>query len=283
MYVTVNGAKLFFDVEGAEYVADGAVLRRKPTVVLLHGGPGADHAVYKPAFSALSDVAQVIYYDHRGNGRSGGDDPADWTLAQWGDDVRGLCDSLGIENPIIIGVSFGGFVAQAYAIRHLGHAKALALISTAALFDFDAMYKAFGRRGGPEAEASARNYWSNPTVETRMAYHEACLPLYTVHQNDPDLFARVLLRNEVALHFNGPKNEQGAMDFRAALAGVDCPTLVMVGEDDPVTPPEFSEAIVDALPNGAEFVCYDACGHGVTGDRPEEAFAVLKTFIARNA
>ena len=49
-------------------------LREKPTLVLLHGGPGFDHALFKPAFSALADIAQVIYYDHRGNGRSGGDD-----------------------------------------------------------------------------------------------------------------------------------------------------------------------------------------------------------------
>ena len=49
MYVTVNGARLFFDVEGLGLVPDGPRMREKPTLVLLHGGPGFDHTVYKPA------------------------------------------------------------------------------------------------------------------------------------------------------------------------------------------------------------------------------------------
>jgi len=70
MHVTVNGARLFFDVEGAKLVADGPQLVERPTIILLHGGPGADHAIHKPAWSRLADYAQVIYLDHRGNGRS---------------------------------------------------------------------------------------------------------------------------------------------------------------------------------------------------------------------
>ena len=51
MFVQVNGVRLYFDVEGAGLVPDGAGLREKPTLVLLHGGPGFDHALFKPAFS----------------------------------------------------------------------------------------------------------------------------------------------------------------------------------------------------------------------------------------
>ena len=101
MFVEVNGARLYFDVEGAGLVTDGPRMTVRPTLVLLHGGPGFDHTMYKPAFSALADVAQIVYLDQRGNGRSGGDDPATWTLAQWGDDVKAFCDALGIEKPIV--------------------------------------------------------------------------------------------------------------------------------------------------------------------------------------
>src|SRR5438034_3149806 len=69
MQVLVNGVRLFFDVEGAKLVPDGPVMREKPTILLLHGGPGFDHSIYKPAFSALADVAQVIFLDHRGKVR----------------------------------------------------------------------------------------------------------------------------------------------------------------------------------------------------------------------
>jgi proline iminopeptidase len=113
MFVAVNGARLYFDVEGAGLVPDGPKMRVKPTLLLLHGGPGFDHTLYKSAFSALSDVAQIVYLDHRGNGRGSGDDSNTWNLTQWGDDVKAFCDVLGIEKPIVYGASFGGMVALA--------------------------------------------------------------------------------------------------------------------------------------------------------------------------
>src|SRR5260370_22321066 len=88
--------------------------------------------MFKPAFSQLSDVAQIVYFDHRGNGRSARGKSADWNLAQWGDDVRGVCEVLGISSPVVFGFSFGGFVAQSYATRHPGHPGRLGLGSTAA-------------------------------------------------------------------------------------------------------------------------------------------------------
>jgi pimeloyl-ACP methyl ester carboxylesterase len=67
MRVLVNGVRLFFDVEGLSLVPDGPTMREKPTLLLLHGGPGFDHSIYKPAYSSLADCAQVIYLDHRGS------------------------------------------------------------------------------------------------------------------------------------------------------------------------------------------------------------------------
>ena len=57
-------------------------MQQRPTLLLLHGGPGADHSLYKPAFSQLAGIAQVIYLDHRGNGRSDRATPDTWTLRQ---------------------------------------------------------------------------------------------------------------------------------------------------------------------------------------------------------
>ena len=66
MHVSVNGVRLFFDVEGAKLIPDGPVMREKPVLLMLHGGPGADHSIYQPAYSALADIAQIVYLDHRG-------------------------------------------------------------------------------------------------------------------------------------------------------------------------------------------------------------------------
>src|SRR5260221_11402229 len=90
MHVLVNGGRLFFDVEGAKLVPNGPAMREKPTLILLHGGPGFDHSIYKPAYSALAESAQIVYLDHRGNGRSEDGLQESWNLAQWGDDVRVL-------------------------------------------------------------------------------------------------------------------------------------------------------------------------------------------------
>lgn len=77
MRVTVNGVRLYFDVEGCGLAALDRQMIARPTLVLLHGGPGADHSLFKPEFSAMTDAAQVVYLDLRGSGRSNhGDDPA---------------------------------------------------------------------------------------------------------------------------------------------------------------------------------------------------------------
>ena len=218
MFIEVNGARLYFDVEGAGLIPDGPSMKAKPTLVLLHGGPGFDHTMYKPAFSALADIVQIVYFDQRGNGRSTGGVPETWNLAQWGDDVKGLCDALGIEKPIVYGGSFGGFVAQSYATRYPDHPAKLILASTAARVDFPTIFAAFERIGGPHARAVAETYWLDPTAESRAKYIEVCFPLYRPRPSaNTDMLKRSIVRNEVALRFNGPRNEQGRMDYRSAL------------------------------------------------------------------
>lgn len=280
MRITVNGARLFFDIEGAGLVPDGPAMTHRPTLILLHGGPGADHSLYKPGFGALADICQIVYLDHRGNGRSDPGTPGQWTLDQWADDLHGFCQALDIERPIVLGTSFGGFVAQAYAARYPDNLAKLILISTAAKFEFEEMYAAFERIGGGAARDAAEAYWGAPTVPTRRRYAEVCLPLYTQSPMDPDVFARILLKDDVALHFNGPLNEQGRMDFRDKLADLTCPVLVMAGEEDPITPIVFSERIVAALPpEQVRFERIPNAGHGVVGDAPVRAIEALREFI----
>jgi proline iminopeptidase len=60
MHVLVNGVRLFFDVEGARRVPDGPAMRKKPTLLMLHGGPGADHSIYKPDYSGLAEVERAM-------------------------------------------------------------------------------------------------------------------------------------------------------------------------------------------------------------------------------
>jgi pimeloyl-ACP methyl ester carboxylesterase len=287
MHVSVNGVRLFFDVEGAKLVPDGPVMREKPVLLMLHGGPGADHSIYRPAYSALADIAQIVYLDHRGNGRSEDGPRENWNLAQWGDDVRAFCDALGIANPIVLGASFGGMVALAYATRHPDHPSKLILISTEARGGSypDRRVELFERFGGPEVGALARRRFLQPEApldrEARDAWRRLAMPVYTRIPRDPDMARRAISRPEVALHwFARPGGESDTFNMFPELGRIRCPTLVIGGEDDPMHPIESQADLAATLPASlVQFERFAECGHGVVPDTPERAMPLLREFI----
>jgi pimeloyl-ACP methyl ester carboxylesterase len=288
MWVRVNGIRLFFDVEGAGLVPDGPRMRERPTVVLLHGGPGFDHSLYKPAFSALTDVAQVVFLDHRGNGRSEAGPQEAWTLAQWGDDVRAFCDTLGIARPIVYGASFGGTVALAYATRHPEHPAGLILVSTEAAAEThrDRRVALFERFGGPEVGALARRRFvdGDTGAATLEAWVRLAFPLYTRTPRNPDAGQRAIRRPEVTRWFLRPDGEGHTFDLFPALSKVQCPTLALGGEDDPMVPIECQADIVAALPpHLVRFERFPGCGHAVLPDGVERAMAVIRSFVVEES
>ena len=286
MHILVNGVRLFFDVEGASLVPEGPAMREKPTLILLHGGPGFDHSIYKPAYSALADVAQIIYLDHRGNGRSDNGPQEKWTLAQWGDDVRAFCEALGIVRPIVLGASFGGMVALAYATRHPEHPGKLVLISTEAKGDthLDRRIALFERFGGPEAGALARKRFLDLTAPRDAdAWRRLAFPHYTRTPRDPTIGGRTVAKPAVSDHwFANPDGEAHRFDMLADLKRITCPTLVLGGEDDPMHPIESQADIAAALPaHLVQFERFANCGHGVVPDAPEKAMAVIREFVLK--
>jgi proline iminopeptidase len=279
MRVQVGDGRLFFDVEGARLVPDGAVMRERPTLLLLHGGPGFDHSIFKPDFSPLAEVAQVVYLDHRSMGRSDRTGADRWTLERWADDVAAFCDALEIEKPIVMGTSFGGFVAEAYATRHPAHPAKLVLCSTSAHWRLDRVLAAFEKLGGREAREAARRYWENPSTDTVADYLKLCIPLYNRVPMGPEVMARSRMNYEVLFHFG--RGAQRSFDFRAELSRIQCPTLVLGGEIDPITPIEDQEEIAAALaPNLVRFERFADAGHGIVGDARDRFMAVLREFVA---
>jgi pimeloyl-ACP methyl ester carboxylesterase len=286
MHVRVNGVRLFFDVEGAKLVPDGPAMREKPTLLLLHGGPGFDHSIYRPAYSALADIVQVIFLDHRGNGRSEAGPSKAWNLAQWGDDVRAFCDVLGIANPIVLGASFGGMVALAYATRHPAHPSKLVLISTEAAGGThrDRRVELFERFGGPEVGALARRRFlevqGHIDQASLDAWRRLAFPLYTRTPRDPDMARRAVSRPEVLHWFTKPDGESHTFNMFPDLCRIQCPTLVLGGEDDPMLPIECQADLAAALPaHLVRFERFADCGHAVVPDAPERAMAVIRDFI----
>ncbi len=274
-----QGVRLFVDVEGPGLVPDGPLMREKPTLVCLHGGPGFDHSGFKRAFSGLADIAQIVYYDHRGHGRSDERPSSEWTLDIWADDVVRLCDALGIVKPIVLGQSFGGFVAQRYIARHPGHASKVILSSTSPHMALERKLVMFEKLGGKAAGELARQFWSQPDPQTWAAYWAGCRKLYNrTEPSDPQAAQRMLVRDEILLHFVA--GEKQGLDLLPGLAAAQCPVLVMAGEEDPVCPLADAQDIAAALPpQWAKLVSFPGAGHGAWRDDPQAAFATLRDFI----
>jgi len=272
------GVRLYFDVESPQFAADGPVLREKPTLLLLHGGPGFDHSAFRPFFPRVADIAQVVYYDHRGHGRSDRRPPEEWTLDTFADDVVRLCDALGIAKPIVLGQSFGGFVAQRYLARHPAHPSKVILSSTSPHMKLERKEAMFGKLGGEAARASCRRFWSEPNADTWADYGVHCRHLYNTTPQDPHGGAHTI--HEFDILFRSASGEQRTMDLLPGLAKAQCPVLVMAGSEDPVCPVADAKDIVAALPpQWMQYREFPNVGHGAWRDDADAAFAVLRQFI----
>ena len=283
MLIEVNNSRLYVDIVGSGLVAKGPEMVERPTVFILHGGPGMDHTTMKPDFNPLAEVAQLVYYDHRGQGRSDTDKPENWNLDQWADDLRALIELLGVDNPIVLGLSFGGFVAQNYAIRHADKLHKLILASTVARILPERVFDAFQEFGGNEVRETAEEFWSGPNEENTAKYMRDCLPLYTRTERDPEEAQRAIWTPEVIEHFSKPGGENWTFDFRKGLEAITCPTLITAGDIDPITPLSGVMEMADHVPlKIRELEVFSNCGHGVHRD-DQKAFEVMKNFISKES
>ena len=281
MFITVNGARIFFDAAGPELALTDDKMVQRPTLLVLHGGPGFDHSTLRPYFDRFADSHHVVYLDHRGNGRSSGERET-WTLAQWGDDVKAFCDALGIDKPIVYGNSFGGMVAMSYATRHPDHPAKLILSSTAARMQMAETLRVFEAKGGTEARDAAERFWREFDDTSLADYMRVCMPLYNPPgspEGGAAIQRRAIMRFETMRHFS--LGEIQTMNALPDLSRIACPTLVMAGREDPITPVLCAREIFAALPDGFRRIeIFDGAGHGVHRDQPDQAEHVLRSFLA---
>jgi len=278
--VDVNGTRLWFDVDGLSLVPDGPAMHERPTVVLLHGGPGSfDHSYFKPDFARLAEVAQVVYLDLTGHGRSDWGDPMSWSFERCADDVRGFCDALGIARPVVFGHSLGGFVALVYAARHPGHAVALVVQSACARFDVGRVVEEVRLRGGDEVAAITERAYGGDGEPVSPEEWDRCWRLFGRWVPGEVERARTVANREL----NPPGLAlMREFDIVDQLSRVDCPTLVCVGELDPVTPVAAAREIADALPEGsAQLEVIEGAGHFTWRDAPDRYWPLLTAFVTR--
>jgi len=251
-------------------------MRQRPTVVLLHGGPGVyDHSYFKPDFGRLAEHAQVVYLDLRGHGRSDWGNAGAWSFETCADDIRAFCDTVGIARPIVLGHSMGGPVVLLYGARHPGHAAGLVVQSGFARWDTPRMVEGFRRVAGDEvAEIAGRSYSGEEVPDEEWArVFSAFGPLL------PDEEREGHTPKNLDLNTRGMELIR-RLDIVDQLSQVDSPTLVSVGALDPVTPVAAAEEIVAALPEGiAQLELIDGAGHFTWMDAPERYWPMIMEFI----
>jgi proline iminopeptidase len=283
MYAHVNGVNLFFDVEGSGFVADGTTMREKPVMFVLHGGPGCDHTYFRPFLHPLAEQVQLVFIDHRGNGRSSRTDEATYTIEQMADDVEGLRQYLGLGPVLLLGQSFGGMVAQMFATRHPASVTKLVLSNTTPSMQFwDEAQEMADQMATPEQQAVIPALF-NGEIESQQAFDDwwaVCMPLYFRHPNDvviSEVEGRMTGAYEVANYMMA--NEIPKYDVRDALPQVSVPTLVLAGRYDWVTPLGQSQLMDELLPDST-LVVFDDSGHMPHIEENEKYLAAVRDFIA---
>jgi pimeloyl-ACP methyl ester carboxylesterase len=278
MRIDVNGTRLWFDVDGPALVPDGAEMRLRPTVVLVHGGPGVwDHSYFKPDFAPLVECAQVVYLDLRGHGRSDWGDVSTFSFEACADDVRDFCDTLGIGRPIVFGHSMGAPVVLLYGARHPGHAGGLVVQGGFARFDVPRLVEEFRRVADDEiAEIAYRSFRGEDVADEEWARVGAAFG-----PRVPDKEQEARARENLELNEPGMDLVR-SVDIVDQLARVKSPTLVLVGELDPVTPVAAAKEIFAALPRDiAQLEVIDGAGHWAWKDAPDRYWSIIDEFISR--
>ncbi|MFJ9500362.1 alpha/beta fold hydrolase [Brevibacillus centrosporus] len=291
MYANINGTRIFFDVEGMGWVPDGPVLRQKPVCFVLHGGPGGDHTGYKPGLTPLAEKMQLIYIDNRGSGRSAKGPQESYSLENNVEDIEALRKHLGLDKIILHGHSYGGMVAQTYALRYPDNVAGLLLLTTSPSYEFlHKAQKIVEQKGTEEMKAIAQVLWEGAfsSQEQLSKFYELMAPMYSVtHNADPSEEERKAAMDARARSnrcFEALNEGFGGFlktfDLRDKLSTIHVPTLVMGARHDWITPVEDSEEIASLIPE-SELVIFENSSHSVIKDEHAHYVATVLDFVQR--
>ena len=240
-----------------------------PPLLLLHAFP-FDRRLWRAATERLAAKFRVVAIDARGFGES--TPPAPFSIADLADEAVALLDALGIPMAVVAGVSMGGYAALALADRHPARLAALALIDTRSVADSPA-----GRRARDQGIALLR---SGGAAEYIAAIPDKLLPPHAPPEVRSSALALAAAQPPEAIAY-ALAAMRDRPDRTAELRAIACPTLVMVGSDDTVTPPAESRALAAAIPD-ARLIEVPGFGHLLPIEAPAEVAAALTQFLDEN-
>jgi pimeloyl-ACP methyl ester carboxylesterase len=256
METNINGIRMRYEDVGSG-----------PALLLIHAFP-LSGAMWRPQIEALQSQLRVIAPDLRGFGGSDAP-PGPYTMDQQADDLAALLDHLGVAQAALCGLSMGGYIAMAFMRRHAARARALVLADTKVGADGDEA------RAGREANARLAESQGPAAIADKMI--PGLVAPGTGQELRADLRAMIL--------GNTPEGIAGALrgmalrrDSTESLRAVAVPTLVIVGEQDGLTPPPEAAAISAAIA-GSSIVTLPGAGHLSSLEEPEAFNAALRAFL----
>jgi proline iminopeptidase len=261
----------------------------EPALIALHGGPGLDHTEFGRWLDPLARRLRLLLVDGRAQGRSEPAPPETWTLARFAADVEELAEALGLDRPVVLGHSFGAFVALQHAVefpgRTAGTIVSAGVASQRHLQGIGARLAAFEpaelREGVSAAWAAEEEARTPQDVAELLA---AQLPFHFADPRDPRIgdlldamrdarFSPDVLRAAARGEIAGPELEE-------RLAVARSPMLVLAGRHDRICPPEAAEAIAAGAPD-AELVVLERSGHMGFVEEPDAYLAAVEAFLDR--
>lgn len=289
MYASINGTRLYFDVEGCELVQKNGEWRKKPVCFILHGGPGGEHLGFKPYLTPLSEHMQLIYLDMRGCGRSDRGPRSTYTLDNNIDDLEALRKYLGLEKVIVLGHSYGGMVAQSYALRYPNSVSALLLIATTPGHGFDKQaLRIVDEIGTEEQKLFAKRMFAGEIKD-----QEQMNEFWVVMDSLYSYLARGKEKTEEEKE--AIRKKKSTFNYEVANAGLEflakfdvvdqlpqmtCPVLVIGGKYDWVTPADASILIAEKIP-ASELLIFEKSCHQIFVDENEKFNSEIISFIHR--
>jgi 3-oxoadipate enol-lactonase len=261
----LDGVEIYYEVAGAG-----------PRLLLISGTGGDLRAPPSVFEGPLVKLFEIAAYDQRGLGQSSVP-PGPYSMAEYADDAAGLLDVLAWENALVMGISFGGMVAQELALRHPSRVRRLVLACTSSGGNGGASYPLHELGDLPEDDRIARH------LELADTRYDAA---WRAGHPEEWRSLAALFRARVAVGSDEPHRVEGAalqLDARRRhdtwdrLHRITCPTFVCGGVHDGIAPPANVEHLASAIP-GATLQLFDGGHLFLLQDRA--AWPAITTFLS---
>ena len=274
--LTLDDARIFYEVLGGG-----------DPIIIVHGGPGLDHAYLQPGLDILAQRNTLIYYDQRGTGRSSAElEPSVINMQAFVEDLEALRETLGYGQVDILGHSFGAVIALEYAVAHPESLRTLVLMNPTEPGRRFSEELAERQRAAQTVEDStelatltrAEGFAARDPATVsqvfRVRFRQALRDRERIGDLDLDLAEATAKNGAEVGRLLG--ESMGPLDFWDRLGEIQVPTLVLHGRFDP-TPLAMSQALADGLPLGRLVILES--GHFPYVEDPNGLFSAISAFF----